>query len=617
MECSMKPRTLAYDAARALPVYPRWPAYAIGILAAVTVLTAFAGIPWVPPHALLLLVGITVPVTGWWFAREVLPSQTTDGVMTRRGDREQRAGGVASVWDVMERASREALRRRAKVLRPSLGRPSRWRFDPASVGVLLARTGLGLPGQRVYSSCEDTTLRVGGPRTGKTLSLACHGLDAPGSLLTTSTRLDLAEHVHRVRRVYPETVELRRTWRTAWLTRRPDWTTGEERAVHVFNPTGFGDVASTVRWSVLVGCEDYMTATRRAGDLIPENAAREGENWDRKARASLPILLHAAAVSGRSMSDVLGWMARMGSDSTLELVRRELVSILNTLPQGEDLIGTLSAQLLSVNDRTRSSVTQAMAPALAWMADPVARDIGAASLSTITLDIPRMLRERETLHIVGPDQSGGPMAPLTSALVAEVAFQARQMAGTMPGGRLDPPLATLLDEAAVATRLPLPAWSADMGGRGITLHMSVQSLSQLYDCWGDAGAGTLLGNVGSLILFGGGKDAHELRKVSLLSGDRWRRVVSGGEDIDGDGEKWEKVPVLTVAQLSNMPPGQAAVLQRNLGGVFVGWPPQVTDRDDWQSIALDSPMPEPRKLVRVESAGESSRVTDSTEEQSA
>jgi hypothetical protein len=50
----------------------------------VTGVTAFAGIPWVPSHALLLLVGITVPVTGWWFAREVLPSQTTDGVMTRR-----------------------------------------------------------------------------------------------------------------------------------------------------------------------------------------------------------------------------------------------------------------------------------------------------------------------------------------------------------------------------------------------------------------------------------------------------------------------------------------------------------------------------------------------------
>jgi type IV secretion system protein VirD4 len=617
MECSMKPRTLAYDAARALPVYPRWPAYAIAILAVVTGVTAFAGIPWVPSHALLLLVVITAAVTCWWVWREVIPAQTTDGVMTRRGDREQRAGGVASVWDVMERASREALRRRAKVLRPSLGHPRRWRFDPASVGVMLARTGLGLPfGQQLYSACEDTTLRVGGPRTGKTLSLACHGLDAPGALVTTSTRLDLAEHVHRFRRVYPETVERHRTWRTAWLTRRPDWTTGDERAVHVFNPTGFGDVASTVRWSVLVGCEDYMTATRRAGDLIPANAAREGENWDRKARASLPVLLHAAAVSGRSMSDVLRWMAGMGSDATLDRVRRELQSILVTLPQGEDLIGTLSAQLLSVNDRTRSSVTQAMAPALAWMADPVARGIGSASPSTITLDIPRLIRERETLHIVGPDQSGGPMAPLTSALVAEVAFQARQIAGTMPGGRLDPPLTMLLDEAAVAVRLPLDAWSADMGGRGITLHMSVQSLSQLYQCWGDAGAGTLLGNVGTIVLFGGGKDAHELRKVSLLSGERWRRVVSGGEDIDGDGEKWEKVPVLTVAQLSNMPPGQAAVLQRNLGGVFVGWPPQVTDRRDWLSVPLDSPMPEPRKPARAESAGESV-TTDTTEEQSA
>jgi type IV secretion system protein VirD4 len=359
-----------------------------------------------------------------------------------------------------------------------------------------------------------------------------------------------------------------------------------------------------------------MTATRRAQAFIPGNADVGGENWDRKARVCLAILLLAADVAGRSMSEVNGWVGGIGSNDTIHHVRREVTSILVTAPNGEDLLRTLTSSLLSVNDRTRSSITQAMAAALAWTGDPVARGIGDAEPGTVTLDIPRMLRDRETLHIIGPDQTGGPMAPLTSALADEVAFQARQIAGTMPGGRLDPPLATLLDEAAVATRLPLPAWSADMGGRGITLHMSVQSLSQLYDCWGDAGAGTLLGNVGSLIMFGGGKDATELRKVSLLCGDRWRRVVSGGEDIDGDGEKWEKVPVLTVAQLSNMPPGQAAVLQRNLGGVFVGWPPQVTDRRDWQPIALDSPMPEPRKLVRVESAGESV-TTDTTEEQSA
>ena len=161
----------------------------------------------------------------------------------------------------------------------------------------------------------------------------------------------------------------------------------------------------------------------------------------------------------------------------------------------------------------------------------------------------------------------------------------------MPGGRLDPPVTMLLDEAAIAVRLPLDQWSADFGGRGITLHISVQSLSQLEQCWGKAGAGTLKGNTGTLILYGGGKDADELAAISSLCGERWRRVVT--EDTEPlrkmpgvQRGEWEKVPVLTAAQISNMPPGQAVVLKRGLGGAFVGRTPTVLERKDWRSASL-------------------------------
>jgi type IV secretion system protein VirD4 len=79
------------------------------------------------------------------------------------------------------------------------------------------------------------------------------------------------------------------------------------------------------------------------------------------------------------------------------------------------------------------------------------------------------------------------------------------LASVMPGERLDPFLTMLLDEAAVTVQLPLDKWTADMGGSGIAIHMSVQSLSQLEQTWGSPGAGTLKGNVGSLMMFGGGE----------------------------------------------------------------------------------------------------------------
>src|SRR3954451_20806612 len=172
----------------------------------------------------------------------------------------------------------------------------------------------------------------------------------------------------------------------------------------------------------------------------------------------------------------------------------------------------------------------------------------------------------------------------------------------MPAAGPPPPLTRLLDEAGIAVRLPLDQWSADFGGRGITLHIFVQSLPQLEQCWGKAGARTLKGNTSSLILYGGGKDADELAAISTLCGERWRRVVT--EDTKGLAKmpgvqrgEWEKVPVLTTAQISNMPPGQAVVLKRGLGGAFVGRTPTVLERKDRQAAS-------PTDLAGTVGAGE-------------
>jgi type IV secretion system protein VirD4 len=420
---------------------------------------------------------------------------------------------------------------------------------------------------------------VGGPGTYKTLSLACHGVDAPGALLTVSTRFDLARHVHRVRSLQPGTSP----------------SDGRERAVHIYNPTGRGNVPSTVRWNILRDCTDYATCQRRAADLIPESRSTEGERWDRMARGYLPVLLHAAAIAELNVHDVLHWIEQIGledKDGTrLALIRRQIGAILSAVPNGDSEVGLLRA-FMALPDRTRGSVTGMMTPCLAWVADETAASIGAAPLNTTTLDIPDFIMSRETLHIVGPSQVGSFIAPLTSAFAAEIAWQARKMASFMQNERLDPFLTMLLDEIAVAVHLPLDKWTADMGGSGIAIHMAVQSLSQLEQTWGSAGAGTLLGNVGSLVMFGGGKDADEMERISRLCGDRWRRVITEDTKILAriagvQRGEWEKVRVLTAADLMNLEPGQAAILQRNLGGVFVGRPPQIIDRKRHVQVGID------------------------------
>src|SRR4051812_39306872 len=139
-------------------------------------------------------------------------SATTVQRMSRRSNRRH---GVASRWDILTAASRFAVRRQLRVLRPSLAALPWWRrllVPTPELATPLARVGRAT----VWSPIEDVTLRLGGPRVGKSGELACRILDAPGAVVSTSTRTDLLEWTESLRsRIGP---------------------------VWVFNPSGIGNV---------------------------------------------------------------------------------------------------------------------------------------------------------------------------------------------------------------------------------------------------------------------------------------------------------------------------------------------------------------------------------------
>ena len=111
-----------------------------------------------------------------------------------------RLAGTATAAEVARVASAKALVKKAAMLRPSLsGKPV-----PADVGYLL---GTGKGGQ-VWATVEDSILLIGPTRSGKGLHVVINAiLDAPGAVITTSTRPDnltrMAEH--------PDTPEQART----------------------------------------------------------------------------------------------------------------------------------------------------------------------------------------------------------------------------------------------------------------------------------------------------------------------------------------------------------------------------------------------------------------------
>src|SRR5205823_4622530 len=92
------------------------------------------------------------------------------------------------------------------------------------------------------------------------------------------------------------------------------------------------------------------------------------------------------------------------------------------------------------------------------------------------LNVELLLTSRGTVFMLGAEDAQ--VAPLVTAFTGHLAREARRIAGTMPGGRLDPPLSLVLDEAALICPIPLDNWTADMGGRGVPV-LSPAQIAQL------------------------------------------------------------------------------------------------------------------------------------------
>jgi type IV secretion system protein VirD4 len=482
---------------------------------------------------------------------------TSRGVVQRWAARASRNDGVASNWQILRHASRFPVRRNAKVLRPSVAEATAWqrrRIPTTQYATPLARVGL----LTVWSPVEDVTVIIAGPRQGKSGAMAGRILDAPGAVIATSTRTDLTELTSRLR---------------------------ERRGpVHVFNPAGLGGdrFGSTISFNPLSGCEQPKTANDRAADLLagvssPGSDGGDREFWASQARRVLAAVLHAAALGGLSMREVLVWVSDPGSASgeVQRLLRRSV----------EPNYETDALQFLNTNDRTRSSITATMMPALSWMTDPTAE----ASARSGSFDVAQLLADRGTVYMLGAEDAQ--TAPLVTALTGHIAREARRIAGLQPSGRLDPPLTLALDEAALICPVPLDQWTADMGGRNITIHIAAQSRAQLRARFGEAGAAAILNNAATVLIGGGTKDPDDLQAYAALTGEREEEVATYDTNRHTVSTTTRRVPVLSSAQIAQLPPGRVLILRRGMP-VAVGRLQMAWKRPDVRAVAAQDRLDE-------------------------
>jgi type IV secretory pathway TraG/TraD family ATPase VirD4 len=241
--------------------------------------------------------------------------------------------GFATVVALHMRWGRIAALRRSGRIRRSLPLWARILW-PSAHSVFLGRAhyrhGLRVP-------LEEHLLVIAPPRTYKTAFLADVILRYPGPVLATTTKADVCQLTAAAR---------------AW--RGP---------VHVFNPQRIGGIASTFRWSPIVGCEDPATAIRRADGFayaVSHKGVEEATFWSSKASDYLRAYFHAAALAGYDMRTVGAWVTGANPGQAEQIL----------LDAGADQWAYTIAEMSSEAQRTAATVRMVMSRALAFTADP-------------------------------------------------------------------------------------------------------------------------------------------------------------------------------------------------------------------------------------------------------
>lgn len=427
-------------------------------------------------------------------------------------------------------------------MRPTLENPK-----PAEVGYRIGTSR----GRGVWASVEDSILLIGPPRSGKGVHIVINAiLDAPGAVITTSTRPDNLTATLRAReRVGP---------------------------VAVFDPQHLAEgVPAGLCWSPIRGCEDPLTAMIRATGLaagtgLSAGGVDGGGFWEGKTRTALQALLHAAALDHRPPAELFRWTL----DPT---AAADAVAILTAHPNAATGWADSLQAMIESDPRTRDSIWQGVSLALAALADPRVLDAVSPSEGE-SFDPEAFLRANGTLYLLATGAGANNSAALVAAFVEDLVETARHIAATSPGARLDPPVLLALDEVGNLAPLPsLPTLMAEGGGTGITTMPVLQSLAQAREKWSDNAASAIWDASIVKIVLGGASNSRDLHDLTTLIGER--DEVTDSTTIGDHGSRSaqrsiRRVPIMAPDAIRMLPFGTALVLLRSA-------PPIVTKMSVW------------------------------------
>ncbi len=398
------------------------------------------------------------------------------------------------------------------------------------------RLTLGTVERRLIATEQQHSVCIIGPTgTGKTTGFAIPAISEwDGPVVATTIKGDLLQ----------PTMERRSHQGNVW----------------VYDPTAVTGRPAT-GWSPLDACHDWQGALRMGAWLV--STARAGDRgglqdadfWYAVAQKLLAPLLYGAAVSGKTMRDVVRWVDLQDETEPLQAL----------FTTGEaDPIQAFNATE-NREERTRSSAYTTAETVLAAFADPGVLD----ATTNPTRITPAQLLDggNHTLYVCGPLDEQARLRPLYTALIEEM-ISAIYRRAARPDTMLTKPLLLVLDEAANIAPLPdLAQLAATARGVGIQLVTVWQDFAQIQARYGTF-APTVINNHRAKVVLSGVSDPPTLDYVTRLIGDERVTETSiareGGGSVRSTTESTRQRPLASIGALRQAPIGTGVLVYGNL-----------------------------------------------------
>lgn len=418
------------------------------------------------------------------------------------------------------------------------GRGSTWasRKDLRSLlvkGHEPGRLVLGRVGRSLVAAEERQSVIVLGPtQSMKTSGFAIPAiLEWQGPVLATSVKTDLLRN----------TIEARKTLGKAF----------------VYDPTACTGLVRN-GWSPLAFCGDWRGAQRTVSWLTEATTAKttgfgDADFWYAAAAKLLAPEFLAAAISGRTISDVVRWVNLQEEKQVVEILEAA----------GESRALDAAAASFKREARQKSSVYTTAETVLAAYEDPIVAE--SAKTCEITPDT-LLGGGWNSLYVVAPSHEQKRLRPLFETLIHSVISHAFELASA-EGGRLKQPLLVVLDEAAnIAPLRDLDALASTASSHGIQLVSVFQDLAQISTRYGER-AQTVVNNHRAKIVLSGISDTQTLEYASRLLGDEEVMHSSVTRGAQGSRSTTESTAMRSLAPanvLRSIRPGEGILVYGHL-----------------------------------------------------